>query len=74
MGLEFSGLKSRVSDDLLSVIEDVSQPYILQGQTLISITNNTPSTMMSWRKSDDSLNKKYTKHFVDNFKVMAECG
>ena len=59
MGLEFSGLKSRLShDDLLSVIEDVSQPYILQGQTLISITNNTPSTMMSWRKSDDSLNKK----------------
>ena len=75
MGLEFSGLKSRLShDDLLSVIEYVSQPYILQGQTLISITNNTPSTMMSWRKSDDSLNKKYTKHFVDNFKVMAECG
>ena len=53
-GLEFSGLKSRLShDDLLKVIEDVSQPYVLQVQTLISITNQSPSTMMPWRRSAD---------------------
>ena len=58
--LEFSELKSRLShDDLLKVIEDVSQPYVLQVQTLISITNQSPSTMMPWRRSADSPNKKY---------------
>ena len=59
--LDFSELKSRLShDDLLKVIEDVSQPYVLQVQTLISITNQSPSTMMLWRRSADSPNIKYT--------------
>ena len=52
--MEFSmkgGMESRVH--LLKVIEDVSQPYVLQVHTLISITNQSPSIMMPWRRSAD---------------------